>query len=683
MLKTNYQFFSRLELLVKSAIVFYLMIAFILPIRVYSQKFVGNIIGSSVPSNFLQYWNQVTPENSGKWGSVESTRDVMNWTNLRTAYNLAKNNGLPFKQHTFVWGQQEPGWIGSLSQSEQYAEVEEWIRLFGQEFPNTDYIDVVNEPLHAPASYKNALGGDGSTGWDWVITAFEMARDHCPNAQLLINDYGIISDPNAANNYVTIINLLNTRGLLDGIGIQCHAFNMDNVSVSTMNQVLNTLSATGLPIFVSELDMRGTDSEQLSRYQEKFPVFWNNSNVHGITLWGYIQGEIWQTEAWLVSSSGVERPAMQWLVNYIGGSTTTTTTASTTTTTAGGDGGPGNILVRARGETGNESFELRVNDYTVATWNVSTSYQNFAQNVSNTSANVKVYFNDSGGGNNDVQIDYIRTNNVTYQAENQATNTGVWQNSSCGGSYSEWLHCEGYIDFGTLTISGSTTTTTAATTTTTAATTTTTTGATTTTTTSGGGCTCPSLCGSSTTISLPYSQNGAGEYCWVTSNNIGYVNSWNMAEVNINGQDYTNQWANSFPAKINGNYYIYYRGNYPWSHFEASAGAAKRSIETSGTHPVPTEFALYPNFPNPFNPKTDISYQLPEDGDVLLEIFDMQGHKVKTLIHEKQNSGYYRVSWNSTDESGKRVTAGVYLYRIRIMTANKVFDKSMKMVLLK
>jgi endo-1,4-beta-xylanase len=283
-------------------------------------KFLGNIIASSVPSTFDTYWNQITPENSGKWGSVEATRDVMNWSQLDLAYNHAQQNDYPFKQHTFVWGNQEPGWIGSLSQSEQLAEVIEWIQAYGQRYPNTDLIDVVNEPLHAPASYRAALGGDNGlygTGWDWVVRSFELARQYCPNADLLLNDYGIISDPNAAQNYRNIIDILNSRGLIDGIGIQCHAFNMDNVSVSTMNQVLGILAGAGLPIYVSELDMRGTDSEQLSRYQQKFPVLWEHSSVQGITLWGYIQGQIWQTEAYLLRSNGTERPALGWLRDFL------------------------------------------------------------------------------------------------------------------------------------------------------------------------------------------------------------------------------------------------------------------------------------------------------------------------------------------------------------------------------
>jgi hypothetical protein len=100
------------------------------------------------------------------------------------------------------------------------------------------------------------------------------------------------------------------------------------------------------------------------------------------------------------------------------------------------------IVVRARGAVGGETIDLRVNNTTVATWTL-TTYQNLSSSGNGT---VTVHFtNDSGS--RDVQIDYITIGGVTYQAENQATNTGVWMNNTCGGSNSEWLNCNGYISF--------------------------------------------------------------------------------------------------------------------------------------------------------------------------------------------------------------------------------------------
>ncbi len=283
-------------------------------------KFFGNIIanGYNIPSNFDDYWNQVTPENSGKWGSVESTRDSMRWGSLDRIYNYAKSRGFPFRQHNFVWGQQQPSWITSLSQSEQREEVEEWIRLFGERYPDTDFIDVVNEPTpaHAPPPYKEALGGDGATGWDWVIWCFEKARQYNPNAELHINEYGVLNGWVSMSEYLYIIELLQDRGLIDGIAVQAHF--LEDTSASTISYKLDQLAATGLPIYITEYDVDiADDDDQLEIYQEQFPVIWEHPAVSGITLWGYIQGMIWRQDAYLIRYDGTERPALEWLHEYL------------------------------------------------------------------------------------------------------------------------------------------------------------------------------------------------------------------------------------------------------------------------------------------------------------------------------------------------------------------------------
>ena len=279
-------------------------------------KYLGNIIAGSVPTNFNTYWNQVTPENSGKWESVEPTQDNMSWTGLNTAYNYAKGKGFPFRQHNFVWGQQQPNWITALTEEEQREEVEEWIKLYGEKYPETDFVDVVNEPLHAPPSYRNALGGSGSTGWDWVIWTFKKARQYLPNAKLHINDYGILNSTSSTNMYINLINILKDSSLIDGIGLQAHG--LETTNINTIKTNLNSLAATGLPIYITEYDVNIADDEQQSAiYQEQFPVFWTHRSVNGVTLWGYRQGQIWKTNAYLIKSDGTERPALTWLKSYV------------------------------------------------------------------------------------------------------------------------------------------------------------------------------------------------------------------------------------------------------------------------------------------------------------------------------------------------------------------------------
>ncbi|MDP3114826.1 MAG: T9SS type A sorting domain-containing protein [Candidatus Cloacimonadaceae bacterium] len=88
--------------------------------------------------------------------------------------------------------------------------------------------------------------------------------------------------------------------------------------------------------------------------------------------------------------------------------------------------------------------------------------------------------------------------------------------------------------------------------------------------------------------------------------------------------------------------------------------------------------SLY-NYPNPFNPSTTIAYQIPETGNVRLEIYNMKGQKVRTLVNEQKYSGSHSVLWNGTDQSGRSVVSGVSFYRL--VTDNKTLSK--RMLLLK
>jgi endo-1,4-beta-xylanase len=284
-------------------------------------KFVGNIdTRGQVRSDFTMYWDQISPENSGKWGSVEGTRDQMNWAGLDRVYNYAKQNNLPFKQHTFVWGSQQPNWIGGLSQADQRAEVEEWIRLFCERYPDTRLIDVVNEPPpHTTPSYTAALGGAGASGYDWIVQAFKWARQYCPRAILILNDYNNIEYAADNNRMIDIVTKIKAAGApIDAVGAQAHG--TASMSTSTVQMYLDKLaSSTGLPVYISEFDINiADDNQQKTVMQNHFTMFWNNPNVKGITLWGYIVGQTWVANSGLVTTSGTSRPAMTWLMDFLG-----------------------------------------------------------------------------------------------------------------------------------------------------------------------------------------------------------------------------------------------------------------------------------------------------------------------------------------------------------------------------
>jgi len=101
-------------------------------------------------------------------------------------------------------------------------------------------------------------------------------------------------------------------------------------------------------------------------------------------------------------------------------------------------------------------------------------------------------------------------------------------------------------------------------------------------------------------------------------------------------------------------------------------------LSTDNIH-MPLEFTLHQNYPNPFNPITTIRYDLPEAGHVNVVIYDMMGHQIKQLISGTEDAGRKSVVWDSTNDYGKPVSAGVYMYRIQ--TGEYIQTK--KMVLLK
>ena len=298
------------------------------PIAAHSAKFLGSAYSASQSAHFARYWNKVTPENAGKWARAEPERDVMRWEALDAAWDVAKANGFPFHLHVLVWGNQQPAWIEDLAPAEQLREIAEWFDLVAERYPAIDIVEVVNEPLHDPpnrrgdggGNYVEALGGSGVTGWDWVITAFRMARSRFPDSLLMLNEFSVTNNVERTGEYIEIIRLLQEENLLDVIGVQGHAFSTRaNVPMATHRRNLDRLSATGLPIHVTEMDVDGPDDDsQLADYQRVFPVFWEHPGVTGITMWGYLPG-LWRSEerAYLVDENGAERPAMRWLREYV------------------------------------------------------------------------------------------------------------------------------------------------------------------------------------------------------------------------------------------------------------------------------------------------------------------------------------------------------------------------------
>ena len=265
-------------------------------------------------------WNQVTPENATKWGSVEGDRQgKFNWGGADKAAKYAKEHGFPFKFHTLVWGSQYPKWMDNLSTEKQYEAIVEWMDEAKKHYPDLPVIDVVNEAVsgHAPAPYKAALGGDGKTGYDWIIKAFEMAHERWPDAILVYNDYNTFQWN--TDQFIALVRTIRDAGApVDAYGCQSH--DLTGCSANTLKASMKKIQdALKMPMYVTEYDIgTANDNEQLRDYKAQIPLLWEADYCAGVTLWGWIYGKTWTTDG----NSGLiknkkERPAMEWLREYM------------------------------------------------------------------------------------------------------------------------------------------------------------------------------------------------------------------------------------------------------------------------------------------------------------------------------------------------------------------------------
>jgi hypothetical protein len=94
---------------------------------------------------------------------------------------------------------------------------------------------------------------------------------------------------------------------------------------------------------------------------------------------------------------------------------------------------------------------------------------------------------------------------------------------------------------------------------------------------------------------------------------------------------------------------------------------------------LPTEYRLGDAYPNPFNPSTTIEFDLPNPGQVTLEVYNIAGQKVQTIVDRPMNAGTHSVQWHGTDESGSPVASGIYLYRL----TSGDYTENKKMILMK
>ena len=304
-------------------------------------KFLGNIpVEEAVPSDFTEYWNQITSNDECVWAQVEKNRGEYDFSKCDAIYNWAKENKVLFKFRTLVWGSQYPGWVSKLNVEETKAAITAWFDAVAEHYPDLEMIDVVTEAgrssknqYHSGFGVNNhfieALGGDNDGDYNFVTTAFKMARERWPDAILIYNDYNTFQWQRDIG--INLINTIKKNGApVDGYGLQGHDLmttgsgpqNCLNLDI-LKKYLQEIIDSTQMPLYITEYDIATiNDNIQETCYSEQISLFMENEYIAGITLWGYIYGKTWQNCSTIetgcsgIIKDGVDRSAMTWLKQY-------------------------------------------------------------------------------------------------------------------------------------------------------------------------------------------------------------------------------------------------------------------------------------------------------------------------------------------------------------------------------
>lgn len=290
-------------------------------------------IGVAVsPSNFkdslergliLEQFSSITAENVMKAGPIHPEIDRYNWEQADQVANFAREHGLKLRGHALIWHQQYPKWFfkdqdgNRISKDTLYARMRSHIHTVVNRYKDIVYAwDVVNEAVSDSIHkiHRESSPFYQITGKEYLVKAFEFAKEADPNALLYYNDYNAVR-PGKVNRIHSLLQQMIEDGApIDGVGIQGH-WSIYEPSKDELTSALDLYSSLGLEVQITELDVslyrwekhqrplkegenKGfTDSleqKQIAQYEAIFEVFRNYKDVlTGVTFWNISDRYSW------------------------------------------------------------------------------------------------------------------------------------------------------------------------------------------------------------------------------------------------------------------------------------------------------------------------------------------------------------------------------------------------------
>lgn len=207
-------------------------------------------------------YNSITPENVMKMGPIHPEKDRFNWEEADAIAEFAKENDLKMRGHALVWHQQTGDWIfeaedgGKVGKEELLIRMKSHIDSVVTRYSDIIYAwDVVNEAIDDnPNNFLRYSEWYEIAGEDFIIKAFEYAREADPDVKLFYNDYNAII-PEKRDRIYKLLKMLVDRDVpIDGVGIQGH-WSIYGPSEEELREALDLYSSLGLEVQITELDV--------------------------------------------------------------------------------------------------------------------------------------------------------------------------------------------------------------------------------------------------------------------------------------------------------------------------------------------------------------------------------------------------------------------------------------------
>jgi GH35 family endo-1,4-beta-xylanase len=275
-------------------------------------------------------FNQLVPENAGKWSGNETSRDNVNMSTNDAIVAFAKGNGMRFRQHNLLWSNDagSPGWVNTLisqaiggsqaAKDDLLAEINERIGYYvgdgvGADRADDYYeLDVLNEGLHE-AEFRTIFGDAGLASIFNNVAAAATAAGS--NAKLYINEFNLLQFSDnpaipgfAADNYANWFRehgeaIENAGGQVDGYGVQYYALLDANANTNSphsparMQQVFQNLSLTGKPFALTEFGVQNSGSPggtvAANTLEDTMRMVFGSPSATTFNMWGFWTGAIW------------------------------------------------------------------------------------------------------------------------------------------------------------------------------------------------------------------------------------------------------------------------------------------------------------------------------------------------------------------------------------------------------